>query len=107
MRSNSELMTATPVHLALQHADDALLHTSRIVIGVGDEDLLPVVDGNRLEGADEFREERICNVGDDEAEELGAPGAESLSIAVRVKVEFADRLADDRGGLGMKPDAGC
>jgi len=85
------------IDLALQHAPDAGLHTRGIVVGVGDEHLLLVLNGDVLKGLDDLGKEGIGDIGDDEAVEAGATGAEGARIGVRVKTKRVDGTANALG----------
>ena len=86
------------VDFALEHAGDAELHALGVVVGIGDEDFLAVDYGDVLEGFYELGEEGVGDVGDDEAVEAGASGAEGAGVGVGVEVEGLDGATDALGG---------
>ncbi len=86
------------VDFSLEHALCALLGADGVVPGVGDEDFLSVAHGDIFKAPDELREEGIGDVGDDEAVEVAASGAEGAGVCVGVVVEFFNGSADARGG---------
>ena len=91
------------VDLSLQHAGDAVLHAVGVVVGVGDEDLFAVDYGDVLEGFYELWKERVGDVGDDEAVEAGASGAEGAGVGVGIEVECFDGAADALSGARTDP----
>src|ERR1700751_5790496 len=74
------------VHFALDHAANAFDHALGLVVGVGDDDFETFLYGLVFKIFDEFREEGIGDVGDDEAEDAGASGDESAGVSVGVKI---------------------
>ena len=86
------------VDFALEHAGDAELHALGVVVGVGDEDFFAVDYGDVFEGFYQLGEEGVGDVGDDEAVEAGASGAEGAGVGVGVEVEGLDGAADALGG---------
>ena len=80
------------VNLSLQHAADAGFHAYGIVVGVGDKDFLAVLDGDLFKTANEFGEKWVGDVGDNQAIEAAAAGAEGAGVVVGVELEFAMAL---------------
>src|SRR5580658_636532 len=57
------------LHFALQHAADAQRHTSGIVVRGAHQNVVAILNGDVLESFDEFREEWICDVRYNEAQD--------------------------------------
>ena len=87
------------IDLPLQHAPNADFHAAGVIVGVGGEHFLPVLHGDLFKASDQLREERIGDVGDDQAVETAAAGAERPGIVVRVKLERLDGVAHSFRGL--------
>src|SRR6266496_1045105 len=62
---HSESKDGNPVDSPFNHAPDRSLHAFRIMRGRGKKYLVIVLDGNIFEGLNNFRKERICDLGDD------------------------------------------
>ena len=87
------------IDLALQHAADTVRHAFGIVVGGADKYLVAVLDGDILEALDEFREEGIGDLGDDEAEDPTASRDEGSRLTIGEVVEFVDDVPDSLGDL--------
>ncbi len=87
------------VDFSLEHAAGAVLGADGIIAGVGDQDFLAVAHGDIFKAFDQFGEERVCNVGDDESVEAGAAGAERAGVCIRVVAELLDGAADAKGSF--------
>ena len=75
------LHSSTPVDLLGQGVDQLLLDR-RVLVGVGDEDVVVALPGLALRRLDQRREERVGDVGDDQADVVGAPGDQRPGGAV-------------------------
>ncbi len=81
------------VDAALQHAAHAELQPFRVVTRVRDENVFVVNDGDVFKGLDQFWEEGIGDVRNDQAVQAGAAGAEGARIDVRMEAESLNGLA--------------
>ena len=88
------------IDVALDHAAQAVLELG-VVVGGTNEELVAVADGGGLEALDEFGEEGVGDVRDEEAEEARAAGDEGAGLGVGVVVEIAYGLADAGGHGGV------
>jgi len=82
------------IDLALEHAASACGQYGGIAIGGANENLIAVRDGDLFEALDQFGEEWIGNVLDDDAENAAAARDERPSMGVRKIVELLDCLPD-------------
>jgi len=87
------------IDFALEHAADAVRHAPGFVVGGADEDFVAIGDGDIFKPLDQLGEERIGDLGDDEAEELAASGDQSAGLGVGKVVEFVDHFPDAFGDL--------
>ena len=108
------------VYISFQHSAGAEFHRLGLVVCGTDEDLVSVGDGDLFELLDEFGEERIGNLRDDEAEQFAFAGDERSGLGVGEIVELGDGLPDtcsedgidcrdvvDGAGYGRDGDAGA
>ncbi len=87
------------VHFALQHALHADFGAFGAVAGIGDDDFVSVANGHIFERLDQFGEERVRDVGDDEAVHAAASGTKRAGVCVGVITERLDGAAHAFGGL--------
>ncbi len=90
-------MTATPSTLRSKHAARAGGQHGGIAVGGADENLVAVRDGDLFEALDQFGEEGIGDVFDDDAEEAAAAGDQRARVGVGKVVELLDGLPDAFG----------
>ena len=86
-----------PVHLLGQGVDQLLLD-GRVLVGVGHEDVVVAVPGLALGRLDQRREERVGDVGDDQADVVGTAGDQRAGGPVGPVAELL--------GAGQHPAAG-
>jgi hypothetical protein len=86
---------------ALEHAANAVGHALGVVVGGADEDLVAVLDGDIFKALDEFGEEGVGDLGDDETEEAAAAGDEGAGLSVGEVVELVDDLPYAFGDFGI------
>jgi len=85
------------VHFALEHAADAGGKHGGVAVGGTDEDFVSVGDGYLFKAADQFREEGIGDVFNDDAEQAAFAGDEGACVGVGKVVELLDSLPDAFG----------
>ena len=69
---NAEGHNRDAFDFALEHAANAMRHSPGIVVGGADKDLVAVLDGDIFKSLDQFGEEWVGDLGDDEAKDLAA-----------------------------------
>jgi hypothetical protein len=85
---------------ALQHAAYAAGELAGGVdVGGTDQNFIAVGDGDLFEAGDEFREEGVGDVFDDDAEDAAAPGDQAARVGVGEVVQLLDGLPDALGEL--------
>jgi hypothetical protein len=72
----------------------AQIHGLAFVVGGADEDFVAARDGDLLELLDEFGEEGVGDLGDDEAEQTRLSGDEGACLGVGKVIEFRNGLPD-------------
>src|SRR5579859_7164584 len=82
------------VDFAFEHAANTLGHAFGAVVGVGDDDLEAFLDGLIFEVFDEFGEEGIGYIRNDEPQHAAAAGNKSPRVSVRVEIKLFDRFLD-------------
>ncbi len=78
------------VHLALDHSAHASAHAFRVVVRVGDDDLVTATDGGKLKALYQLREKRVDDIRDDQAEHLAAPGNQGSRLRIGIVAKLAD-----------------
>ena len=86
-------------HFALEHAAHAGGEHGGIAVGRADQNLVAVGDGDLFEALDQFREERIGDVFNDDAEKAAAAGDQGARVGVGKVVQLLDRLPNALGEL--------
>src|SRR5262245_53506912 len=81
-------------HVLLKHALDGPYDPLWIVVRVGEDDVVTVRAGLLFYALDQFREERIVNVRDDQAEDPAVTGRQAARVDIRRVVQHLDRGLD-------------
>jgi hypothetical protein len=84
---------------AAQHLELRLLFL-RVLAGAAQQQSISARAGHRLDAGDDLDEERVHQVGDDDAEGVGAAKAEAAGNRVTLVAEFFD-LGEDAGAGGL------
>ena len=85
------------LHLALQHTADAVGQNGWVAIRGTDQDLVSVGDRDLFKTLDQFGEERVGNVFNDDAEKTAATGNEGARLGIWKVIQLLDRLPDTLG----------
>src|ERR1700682_923498 len=94
---HSERHHRDPVHPPLDHAANRSLHAFRIINRGGQQDVVVMLNRNRLEYLDNLGKERIDDLGDDQAENPAAPGHQRSGLSVGIISQFIHYPPDTLG----------
>ena len=83
-----------------EHVLDVAPLALEIGLGVREDDVVPRAPGHVLGAVDDQREERVRDVGDDQADRAGLASDQTLGESVRDVAELGDRLLDPAPRLG-------
>src|SRR5487761_313788 len=76
--------------LILNHSSHCSPDAMRLIIGVTEKEVLAFFQGHGLKALDDFREEGIADVGNDQAKEIAMSPGQAPGVSVLVKSELLD-----------------
>ncbi len=90
-----------PVDSAIDHQVEVVHRAMLVVRRAAQDDRVVQAASRRVRRLDELREERVLDVGDDQAERPRAPHAQRAGYSRRAVAQLVDGLHDGRGRLGL------
>jgi|SRR6516225_5358746 len=88
-------------YTSFDHAPDRTLHTFWIVAGRAQQNLVTMLDRNRLKPLHDFWEEWIGDIRDNQSEDPASSRDKRARLGIRVVAEFFNDIPDTLGHLGI------